>query len=367
MRLARRPGKANAVALGLLLTFRCHSSSLCPTNLQSEPKDMRTKKYLVIGATGHVGSKITGRLAERGYDVTAMVRQPGAVIQDPYNGPINYVVGDLADEQSIRKALVGINVVISTANGIIPQKKGDNASSVNEDATRLITLCEEAGVERFVQSSVPTFKHENTVPELRGKRLIEKRLAASPMQSIIVRNPAFMDVFIVMGGFGAAEDRSFHATTKRNYGFARFYMALIGDLVEKHGWFIAPGGAHHGTPTISTRDVAEMIAAAAVSDGRQDILIEAGGPEWLTWREIADIIGRKTGRKISIIPLPAWLARLNQIMATPFSAPAANIFALMGFVAAHQPRWDSEDTVKRYNLPKQLTLAEYLDLNYKPT
>ena len=96
------------------------------------------------------------------------------MIEDPYNGVIKYVVGDLSDEASIRKALAGIDVVISTANGIIPQKKGDHARSVNESAERLIGLCEEMGVERFVQSSVPSYPHENRVPELRGKRLIEK-------------------------------------------------------------------------------------------------------------------------------------------------------------------------------------------------
>ena len=325
---------------------------------------LRDKRFLVVGATGHVGSKITGRLAEKGCDVTAMVRRPGGKIEDPYNGVIKYVVADLSDEASIRRALVGIDVVISTANGIIPQKKGDHARSVNEGAERLIRLCEEIGVERFVQSSVPSYPHEHRVPELRGKRLIEQRLEASSMQTIVVRNPAFMDVFLVMGGFGGGADHSHHATTKREYGFAKLYMRMIGGLVEKHGLMIAPGGAKHGTPTIATRDVAEMIVGAALYEGGDDLLIEAGGPQWLTWRQIADIIGEKTGRKIRIIPLPAWLARLNQVLATPFSKPAANIFALMSFVASYQPRWNSAEVVRRFDLPKQMTVSDYLDANY---
>lgn len=326
----------------------------------------RKKRFLVIGATGHVGSKIAGRLAEKGCDVTAMVRKPGAKIEDPYNGTINYVVGDLSDEESIRRALIGIDIVISTANGIIPQKRGDHARGVNDQALRLIDLCEEAGVQRFVQSSVPSFKGDARVPELAGKRRIEARLATSSMQSIVVRNAAFMDVFLVMGGFGAAADKSAHATTKREYGFVKLYMKMIGNLAEKHGLFLAPGGANHGTPTISTRDVAEMIAGAALYDGTDDLLIEASGPEWLTWRQIADIIGSKTGRRIRIIPLPAWLARLNQWLATPFSKPAANIFALMSFVASYQPRWDSAPVVKRFGLPEQWTVSDYLDANYQP-
>ncbi len=329
---------------------------------------MDNKKYLVIGATGHVGSKTTILLANRGYDVTAMVRNEGAVIKDSYTGTIKYVVGDLSNEQSIINAVQGMNVVINTANGLLPQKKGDSVTGVNDGAVRLITLCENAGVERFVQSSTPTFKYDKNVPELWGKRLIEKRLQTSSMQSVIIRNPAFMDVFIVMSGFQQAEDYSLHATTKRNCGFAQWYMKQVGNFVIKRGWMLAPGGAKHGTPTISTRDVAEMLFAGAIYEGNEKrILIEAGGPEWLTWKQIAAIVAEKVGRnKIRLIPIPAWMANLNKAMVKPFSKSAANIFAMMGFVAAFQPHWENKtDVIKKFSLPKQLTLFDYLDINYK--
>jgi hypothetical protein len=55
---------------------------------------------------------------------------------------------------------------------------------------------------------------------------------------------------------------------------------------------------------------------------------------------------------------------LNQVLAAPFSKPAENIFALMGFVASYQPRWNSEEVVRRFHLPKQMTVSDYLDANY---
>jgi len=326
----------------------------------------RETKFLVVGATGHVGSKIAILLADKGYDVTALVRSDGATIRDPYSGSIRYVTGDLADDASMAKAVHGIDVVISTANGVIPQKKSDTAASVNDHALRFIEICEKAGVKRFVQSSTPSYPREDRVPELAGKRLLEARLQSSTMQSVIVRNPAFMDVFLVMGGFKQATDASAHATVTRNYGFTRLWGSLTGNLAQKWGFFLAPGGASHGTPMIATRDVAEMIAGAALYAGTDDLLVEAGGPQWLTWRQIADTIAAKAGRKrVRIIPLPARLIRLNQAVAQPFSASAASVFALMGFVAEYQPRWDSADTVRKLNLPQQWTVADYLDHNYK--
>ena len=323
---------------------------------------MKTERYLVIGATGHVGSKVAILLADRGHNVTALVRSEGAKIRDPHQGSINYVVGDLADEASIAKALRGIDVVVNTANGVVPQSGGGHAGEVNDLALQLIDLCEEAGVKRFVQSSVPPYKPENRVPELRGKRRIEERLRRSTMQTIIVRNPAFMDVWLVMGGFKQAADTSAHATTARNYGFVKLWMGLVGNLAMKHGLFIAPGGASHGTPMIATRDVAELMFAGATYSGGDHRLIEAGGPEWLTWGQIADIIAAKVKRnRVYILPVPVWMTRLNQALARPFSQAIANNFALISFVADHQPRWEAAKVVEELKVPRQLTVAEYLD------
>ena len=69
---------------------------------------MRNTRFLVVGATGHVGSKVAVLLANRGYDVTALVRREGARILDPYQGEIRYFVGDLTDEASIERAVAGM-------------------------------------------------------------------------------------------------------------------------------------------------------------------------------------------------------------------------------------------------------------------
>lgn len=325
------------------------------------------RNYLVVGATGHVGSKVAIALAAKGCRVRALVRHHGARIEDPYTGHIDYVVGDLRYPESMERAVEGIDVVISTANGILPQKPGDTAASVNAAALDLIRLCEKAGVQRFVQSSVPPYKHEEMVPELRGKRRIEERLKKSSMQSVVIRNAAFMDVFIPMGGFRQAQDRSRHATTKRQYDFAQRFMQMTGNLVVKHGIFLAPGGSDHGTPIIATRDVAEILAGGAVYEGAENLLIEAGGPQWLTWGNIAQIIAAKVGRtKVRVLPMPSWMLAINRAIATPFSPAAANMFALMGFVANFQPQWEASNIVQRFNLPRQLTVSDYLDANYAP-
>ena len=60
---------------------------------------MQDKRHLVVGATDHVGSKTAVLLADRRYDVTALVRRDRATIRGPDRGTIRYVTGDLSDVQ----------------------------------------------------------------------------------------------------------------------------------------------------------------------------------------------------------------------------------------------------------------------------
>lgn len=309
-----------------------------------------------------VGSQVCIKLAKRGLKVTALVRSKSAKISGTKNGEIFYRIADLNNPKSVRDAIDGIDIVINTANGIIPQKRKENAKKVNLNAISLVQICDNMGVNRFIQSSVPTHKLESKVPELSGKRTIEQQLINSSMQSIIVRNPAFMDVWLVMCGFKEAENKSEHATTKRNYGFMNVWKGLVGNFASKWGLFITPGNSAMGSPLISTNDVAEILVGAAIYSGNDNLIIESGGPEWLTWNEVAKRISIKIGKKkLRTISFPSWISALLQKLVTPFSESAGNVLGLIRFVSTYQPNWNSEPVIKMLNLPKQQTLDDYLD------
>ncbi|WP_298541884.1 NAD(P)H-binding protein [uncultured Aquimarina sp.] len=297
---------------------------------------MNNPKILVIGATGLVGSQITKILADKGHDVTAMIRKEGSRISGAPQ-TLKYVLGDLKDRNSLDNAVSGMDIVISTANGIIPPKGNDIATTINEFGTNnLIKACEQAGVKRFAQSSAPELSIGHQVPEIAGKRILENRLKQSTMESRIVRNPAFYDVWLVMGGFKQAENKDPHSTTLRSFGFMQTWKKAVGNFVKNHRLFIALGGAKHGSVFIATIDVAHMIAAAALKDGEKYMVIESGGPEWLSWGEVANQISNKMNKKkVRVINLPAGAARFFQLVMYPFSKSAANVMALTRMVATY--------------------------------
>lgn len=326
---------------------------------------MNTQRTLVVGATGHVGSQAVKLLLQKGRPVRALIRKQDTFIHGA-EGDLDYAVGDLRDKASLVRALENVDCVVSTANSIIPTSKTLSVKSIHRDGYEaLVSACEMAGVRQFIQSSVPVYKHQDSVPELAGKRLLEKRLQASSMATTIVRNPAFMDVWLVMCGAIQAMGSDPHATTRRSYGFMQMWQKLTGNLVVKHGILLAPGGAGHGAALISTRDVAEMMAGMVGREDAYDQIIEGGGPEWITWAEVATLLSEKAGRKVKTLSMPVWLATMSQVLMKPFMPSAGNVLGLVKLVADYQPRWENPPVVKAFNLPPQITVADYLAQNWQ--
>lgn len=325
-----------------------------------------SKKHhiLVAGATGQVGSQVVKDLLDQGHHVRALVRRFDAQILglgDDNKSRLEYAVGSLEDRTSLVNALKGIDTVVSSANAVVPSGKTMPVESMASGGyNNFISAAEEVGtVQQWIQSSVPTWEYESTVPELAGKRLIEKRLQESTIPATIVRNPAFMDIYLPMSGCKQATAHHPHATTKRpQHGFSKMWLDMVGNLVVKRGILLAPGGKEHGAAFIATVDVAHIMAGVVGKETSYNRIIEAGGPEWLTWATVAKLLSKKTGRKVRVVKLPAWFARLGQVIINPFSSTASNVLGLVKLVASHQPHWEAPSVISEFYLPPQTTVAQ---------
>ena len=323
-------------------------------------------EVLVVGATGQVGSQVVKILAGQGRPVRAMVRSAGSVI---HGAPpsVRYVLGDLNHPESLDKAIAGVDVVVSTANAVIPRSRKDNIREMSGAGYEaLIRAAERHEIRRFVQSSVPTHKMEDRVPELRGKRAIETRLEASPISHAIIRNPAFTDIWIVMSGARQAIGEDPHATLRRPFGFSKTWLKVTGNLVVGRNRMFAFGDPDHGSPFITTHDVAQLLAASVAHPAADNVIWEAGGPEWVTWRRVGELFEARIGSPVKTTPLPAWFIGAGRAMMQPFSSSATGVLALAEFVATYQPRWDSKPLVDMLGLPPQTTVEEYLERNFWP-
>ena len=113
---------------------------------------VRHMKILVTGATGKVGSRLAQRLAQRGDQVRAMVRDP-ARAADLRKAGIELAAGDLLQADSLAAAVRGVDAVVHCAaffRGATPEQ----AHAVNDLGSRhLASAARAASVKRFVFTS----------------------------------------------------------------------------------------------------------------------------------------------------------------------------------------------------------------------
>ena len=122
---------------------------------------LKDKKVLVTGATGFIG----GRLAERlGFEEGAIVTGTGrdlAAVPHVVEAGVTLQKADLLDEEAMRQAMQGQEVVFHVAAWLGRHGGEQRAYALNVAATALaVRLAAEAGVKRFVQvSSIAAYGH----------------------------------------------------------------------------------------------------------------------------------------------------------------------------------------------------------------
>ena len=98
---------------------------------------------LLLGATGRTGRRVLDQALSRHHDVTAIIRQPGAIRA---HGSANIVVGDPLRAEVLAPALAGQDVVISC----LGQRSRQDASLLRDAAAAMLEAMARTRVRRCV-------------------------------------------------------------------------------------------------------------------------------------------------------------------------------------------------------------------------
>jgi uncharacterized protein len=101
-------------------------------------------KIALFGATGHVGHAILDEALARGYDVTAIVRDPSRLAN--HDARIEVVTGDVSKPQSWLEAVRGADVVVASLSA----RRDGTPDSIPANAATLLDNLPRAGVQRLV-------------------------------------------------------------------------------------------------------------------------------------------------------------------------------------------------------------------------
>lgn len=231
---------------------------------------------LLVGATGRLGGTIAHRLLAAGRSVRILVR-PGSDFQKLVEAGAEPVIGDMKEPGSLTVACEGIQAVITTANAA-GRGGDDTLQTVDDEGNRnLIEAATEAGVDRFIFTSVLGSDPQSRVPLIRAKGVTEDRLRSSGLTFTITQADAHMDLMIPMvvgGPLGRGEP-----------------VTLVGDGHRKHSF-------------VAQQDVAAFTVAALDHPAARDQVIPIGGPEPLSWRDIVRTVEQKLSRRIPIVIVP---------------------------------------------------------------
>lgn len=243
----------------------------------------------MAGATGNLGKEIVRAACARGLRVRALVRRPEGLA--PVADAVHEVrTVQVTDRESLRGALDGVDLLVS-AVGKTRQRDAISRQLVDVDANRfLFEEAKVAGVRRIAFVSVLAADPGSPVEMLRMKGEAEAALRATGVPAVIVRPSGFfsdLEPFL---------DSAAHGRT----------LWVVGDPDAR----IDP---------IGLPDLGQVVVDAALDDRNVGEVLEVGGPERVSWRQVAQACEAALGKKVSLRAAPLGLARLGVGLIRPFS------------------------------------------------
>jgi uncharacterized protein YbjT (DUF2867 family) len=253
---------------------------------------------LVTGGTGFIGRNVLKMLTDAGYKVRTLLRPSRATPALPRGIALDVALSGLNDPRGLRAALLGVDAIIHLASGERFSGLEDNYLPESVGTRNLAEAAAEVGIERMLFLSHLGSDRDSAYALLRSKGESEAYIRNSGLNYTIIRSSL---------AYGPGD----HFTTK---------LAMMLSLAP--GVFPLPGVGKTLLQPIRVEDLATTILWALDEPATSMQRYEIGGPEFLTLREIVELVMHKSGMHRSMIDMPApylrWGARiLERILREP--------------------------------------------------
>ncbi|MDH4184240.1 MAG: NAD-dependent epimerase/dehydratase family protein [Nitrospinota bacterium] len=252
--------------------------------------------HAVTGAFGYSGKYITSKLLEMGKTVITLTNSPNR--PNPFGERVKAFAFNFDNPSRLAASLAGVKVLYNTYWVRFNHQDFTHAKAV-ENSRILFEAAARAGVERVVHISITNPDINSPLEYFRGKAQVEQALEQTGVSHAIIR------LAVLFGGEDILVNNI--AWTLRTFPL----FGIFGD------------GSYRLEP-IYVDDLAEI--AVAQGQGRDNVTLDAVGPESFSYRELVEAIAGIIGRKRPIIQLPVWAAEaasrmigyfVNDVLVTP--------------------------------------------------
>lgn len=233
---------------------------------------------LVTGAFSYSGSAIAERLLGSGRRVRTLTFHPQR--EHPLQARVETFRYRFDDLVALTRSLDGVTTLYNTYWVRFDHGQTSFADAI-ENSRILFSAAARARVERIVHVSIANPSIDSPLPYFRGKALVETTLAQSGLRHSIVR-PTWI--------FGGERD---------------VLTNNIAWILRRTPVFALPGSGRYLVQPVHVDDLARICIEAAVSD--RDLVIDAAGPETMSFRELVALIRSAVNTRSPIIRIPPTL------------------------------------------------------------
>ncbi len=230
---------------------------------------------VVTGAFSYTGAEIARRLLDQGRRVRTLTFHPDR--PHPIGGEVEAVRYRFESPSALAESLQGAHTLYNTYWVRFDRGASTHATAV-ANSKALFEAAGRAGVERIVHVSITHPSAGSPLPYFRGKALVERALADAGVGYAIVR-PTWI--------FGGE-----HEILANNIAWILRRMPLIA----------IPGNGQYLVQPVHVADMARICVEAARA--RSGEILDAAGPQQLTYIDLVRQIRTAVGARRPIVPLP---------------------------------------------------------------
>jgi NADH dehydrogenase len=268
---------------------------------------------LVTGAFSYSGSRIAELLLDSGREVATLTNHPDREHQ--LRSRVQALPYRFEDPVALARGLEGITTLYNTYWVRFERGRTTFADAITNSRV-LFEAAGRAGVAHIVHISIANPSIDSPLPYYRGKALVEQALAESGVPYTIVR-PTFL--------FGGGRD---------------ILVNNIAWILRRMPLFVVPGDGRYLVQPIHVDDLAGICLQA--SDRRSGVILDAAGPDTMSFQELVRAIRDAVGRRTPILHAPpaamAVLARALGLVVRDVVLTPDEISGLTaGLLVSHQP------------------------------
>jgi NADH dehydrogenase len=260
---------------------------------------------LVTGGTGFIGSILVHQLTNSGYPVRLLIHPSKDSPNIPKSIPVEVAVASLSDERGIRAALKDVNIIYHLAGA---ERMGSRANlmQVEIEGSRTISkMAKEVSIERLIFLSHIGADRASAFPLLKAKGIAEHNIKDAGVDFTIIRSAIV---------FGEKD----HFTNN---------LARLVKLAP--GLMFLPGDGNTLIQPIAVEDLVTCLIWTLDLPQTVNQILEIGGPEYLSIKEVLLMIMNKIGHKRILYEInPVYLSFLTELFETFSSKFPTSVFWL---------------------------------------